>query len=274
MPTINQLTALNTLSAGDTFPVYSGQNGDARKVSISTLVDYLDTNYASPQFDTQYAAPTLTGFVTTLVQNNAPIWLILSPSGTMAAGTIVLPPVLGCFDGQEVLVFTSQAITALSVNGNGATAVNGAPTALTANSAFRLRFNALYTTWYIVSLPVSSTYYEANWTPHYNGSGLTGTVNLTGRYTQIGRQVFVELNIQPQSGSSLVFTYATDYFTGMPNALVPAVYAYGSGIDGSYIIGSNDGLGTFRVGLTKAPPNTQATFSAGGKYVYSFNYTL
>jgi hypothetical protein len=273
MPTINQLTALDTLTAGDTFPVYSAQNGDARKVAINTLVDYLDANYASPQFDTQYAAPTLTGFVTTLVQNNAPIWLILTPSGTMAAGTIVLPPVLGCFDGQEVLVYTSQTVSALSVNGNGATAVNGAPTALTASSAFRLRFNALYKTWYIVSTPVSSTYKEANWIPVYNGSGQTGTVNYTGKYTQVGRVVFVDLIIDATPGGTLVYTYASNYFTGMPNSLLPPIAAYGAYFDSIWTIGYNDGLGTYRVGLTKSG-GTTFTVSPGNKFIFSFNYTL
>ncbi len=47
MATINQLTAVSTLSAGDQVPVYSSAQGDARKFSLTTLVTFLSTAFTS-----------------------------------------------------------------------------------------------------------------------------------------------------------------------------------------------------------------------------------
>jgi len=44
MPTISQLTATNSLTDTDQIPVYSTNNGDARKASLSTFKAYLTTN--------------------------------------------------------------------------------------------------------------------------------------------------------------------------------------------------------------------------------------
>ena len=52
-----------------------------------------------------------------------------------------------CKDGQEVLVTSTQAVTALTVSGNGST-VYGAPSALTANAFFKLRFDGVVKAWY------------------------------------------------------------------------------------------------------------------------------
>jgi hypothetical protein len=61
----------------------------------------------------------------------------------------VLPLLANCVDKQEILVNCTQAITTLTVNGNGAT-VTGAPTTLSANGFFRLRFDGLANVWYRV----------------------------------------------------------------------------------------------------------------------------
>lgn len=47
MPTINQLSAVDTLQGGDTVPLYSQSQGDARRFSISTLVAYLASAFTS-----------------------------------------------------------------------------------------------------------------------------------------------------------------------------------------------------------------------------------
>ena len=47
MPTINQLTAVDSLSAGDAVPVYSQAQGDARRFSLTTLVSYLSSAFTS-----------------------------------------------------------------------------------------------------------------------------------------------------------------------------------------------------------------------------------
>lgn len=150
MPTINQLSAADSLSDGDLLPVYSQSNGDARKAALSLLATYLAGKIAvSDNKSTQYASPNATGFNVQLNNSGVSTWLILTPLAAYAAGTLTLPAVANCVDKQEILVNTTQAITALTVAGNGAT-VNGAPTTLAANGYFRLRFDAVLDVWYRV----------------------------------------------------------------------------------------------------------------------------
>jgi hypothetical protein len=150
MPTINQLSTVDDLSGGDLFPVYVSANGDARKVSATNLRDFVLSN-ASVTDDkiTQYAAPSSTGFTVSILNGSESVWLILLPTGGFAAGTIVLPALAVCVDKQEVLVNCTQAVSSLTINGNGAT-VTGAPTSLSTNGFFRLRFDGLAKVWYRV----------------------------------------------------------------------------------------------------------------------------
>lgn len=144
MPTINELTAIDTLAAGDAFPVFSNANGDARRVSLSVLLAYMQDNLALSRLTTQYAAPSATGFSVTMTTNTH---LILTPAAGYAAGTIVLPA--SPSDRDEVLVNCTQAVTTLTVSGNGKT-VTGAPTTLAANAFFRLKYDAVLGSWYRV----------------------------------------------------------------------------------------------------------------------------
>ena len=150
MPTINQLSAINSVSSGDLIPVYSSTNGDARKASMSVISDYVASQItASDDMITQYAGPNATGFSVQVVNDALSIWLILTPLAAYAAGTLILPSVSNCADRQRILVNSTQAVTALTVNGNGSTVV-GAPTTLAANAFFRLRFDRVMLTWYRV----------------------------------------------------------------------------------------------------------------------------
>jgi hypothetical protein len=157
MPTINQLPLLAQLSGGDNLLVYSPTNGDARRISVSSLIEYFQANFADPNYLTIINAPTNSGFNLQLGAQTQSIFLILNPSGAFAAGTITLPPVASCFDGQEILVASSQSIAALTVNGNGATLV-GAPSALGIGGFFTIRFNALQGAWYTLSSNTGSNF--------------------------------------------------------------------------------------------------------------------
>jgi hypothetical protein len=150
MPTINELTSVDEVFAGDQVPVYSSDNGDARKASLSVLAAYIQTLLtAGGGYMTQYAAPNASGSNTLIDpgEDGDSVFLLLTPTGTFAAATITLPVKAECQDGQEVLVSCTQIVTALTVAGNGAT-VNGAPTTLAANGFFKLRFDGVYDAWY------------------------------------------------------------------------------------------------------------------------------
>jgi hypothetical protein len=145
--TINELSALDAVVAADQVPVYSSANGDARRVSLTTLKAFCTEDIAaSDDKVTQYASPSASPFTVTITDANNSVWLKLTPTGTLAAGTITLPAVANCVDRQELLVSCSQIVTTLTVAGNGAT-VTGAPTTLAANSFFRLRFDDVANEW-------------------------------------------------------------------------------------------------------------------------------
>lgn len=157
MPTINQLPLLHQLSGGDQFPVYSPQNGDARRVSVTSVIEFFQANFANPAYLTIINAPTNSGFNIQLGAQTESLFLIINPSGAFAAGTITLPPVASCFDGQEILVASTQSIAALTVAGNGATLV-GTPGALGIGGFFTIRFNLLQNTWYTLSSNTGSNF--------------------------------------------------------------------------------------------------------------------
>jgi hypothetical protein len=141
MSEINKLTSIDTVAAGDSFPVYSNDNGDARRITTANLLRYLQNNLSVNRLVTQYAAPTATGFSVTIAQSNT--HLILTPDAGYAAGTIVLPatPV----DRDEVLITSTQAVTTITFSGG---TVIGAPTGIAANGFARYKFDSLLSRWY------------------------------------------------------------------------------------------------------------------------------
>ncbi len=148
MPTINQLSQMSQVSGADLLAVYSSNNGDARKLSISALLNYFQQTFASPTMATSVYVPT-TGFsiaVPTPVSQQQ--WMLLQPAGTLASGTITLPLNTATPDGTEVLITSTQIVTTLTISLNGATAANGAPTTLAANGFARLRFVLSTNSWY------------------------------------------------------------------------------------------------------------------------------
>ena len=72
--------------------------------------------------------------------------LVLNPAGTLAAGTITMPPSPG--DNQPFTVLTSQTITAATFNANAGQTLNGAPTTLAANTAVKWIYEAALSTWF------------------------------------------------------------------------------------------------------------------------------
>jgi hypothetical protein len=73
MPTINQLPTVTQLSGGDQLPVYVSNQGDARRSSITTLISYVEANFAN---------------VVAQTVNTIPVTLVQLPTATVAgAGT-------------------------------------------------------------------------------------------------------------------------------------------------------------------------------------------
>jgi hypothetical protein len=159
MPQINQLPVLNTISSGDQLPVYSPNNGDARRTSIGSLLTFFQQSFASPTLSVNLYVPG-SGFnitVPTPVSNDQ--WMLLQPAGTLATGTITLPLNTGVPDGTTVLITTTQEITSLTIALNGATAIYGGVSFLGVGTATAIRFYQPTNSWYQIN---AETVYGTN----------------------------------------------------------------------------------------------------------------
>lgn len=151
MAYINQLPLLMVASPGDQIPVYTPNNGDARRLPIGALLTFFQQNFASPTLATNVYTPG-TGFnvaVPTPVAQQQ--WMLIQPAGTLAAGTITLPLNTQTPDGMEVLITTTQQITSFTLALNGAAAAYGASTTLAAEDFFRMRFVQSTNSWYRIA---------------------------------------------------------------------------------------------------------------------------
>ena len=148
MPTINQRAGLSQVSGGDLLPIYVPNNGDARKVSVTQLLTYFQTVFAAPTVSTNLYTPGAGFNVTVPTPVSEQQWMLLQPAGTLATGTITLPLNTGTPDGTQLLVTTTQIITAFTLALNGAAAAFGAPTTLAANAFFTMRFYQATNSWY------------------------------------------------------------------------------------------------------------------------------
>jgi len=157
MTTINKLTRTDSVSAGDVVPVYVQNQGDARGASMSVISAYVQAQLvvSGTDFVTQYALPPGSGFSVQVNNNSDNTHLILSPAAPFAAGTIVLPALANLIDGQQLIVNTTQSITALTINGNGASII-GTVTTMGINDSFMLKYDLASTTWYLIGHSVVS----------------------------------------------------------------------------------------------------------------------
>lgn len=160
MTTINKLTRTDIVSAGDVVPVYVQNEGDARGAALSVLQAFMQNNLTFPvippytgisQYTTQYASPSSNGFSVAVTNSSVNTHLILTPTAGFSGGTIILPSLTNAIDKQTVLVNCTQAVSVLTINGNGATAVTGAPSTLLANDSFLLMYDIVSHTWYQVA---------------------------------------------------------------------------------------------------------------------------
>lgn len=144
---INELSLATDLGLADSLPIWSSGDSDTQRTTLAALIEFLNDNLTLPaaMLAQQYAAPSATGFSVTILAGD--IWLILQPLAGYAAGTITLP--LNPTNGQRVQVSCTQAVTTLTVAGNGRT-VTGAPTTLAANGFFTMQYDATFASWYRV----------------------------------------------------------------------------------------------------------------------------
>jgi hypothetical protein len=151
MPQINQLPVLSTVSSGDQLPVYSPNNGDARRLSIGNLLTFFQQSFASPTLSVNLYVPGSGFNITVPTPVSQDQWMLLQPAGTLATGTITLPLNTGVPDGTTVLITSTQEITSLTIALNGATALYGGVSFLGAGTATAIRFYQPTNSWYQIN---------------------------------------------------------------------------------------------------------------------------
>jgi hypothetical protein len=273
MPTINQLPTITTLSGGDQLPVYATSNGDARKASITTLVEYFQTTFADPNYTVVINAPTNSGFNIALAASSQSIWLIMNPNGTFAAGSVTLPPVADCYDGQEIIMISTQTISALTINGNGGTLV-GVPASLGAGSSFTIRFNELQSTWYTIvnSLQIAGIDIVTT----------TGVQTLTNKTMSFGNNTFSATSLQlfnalsDKTGSGLaVFNTSPTLVTPILGTPTSGTLTNCTGLPTTGLSGLGVGVATFLATPSSANLATALTDETGtGSAVFNVNPTI
>jgi hypothetical protein len=142
---------LNTISSGDQLPVYSPNNGDARRTSIGSLLTFFQQSFASPTLAVNLYVPGSGFNITVPTPVSQQQWMLLQPAGTLASGTITLPLNTGVPDGTTVLITSTQEITSLTIALNGASAIYGAVTSLGAGCAAVYRFYQPTNSWYNIN---------------------------------------------------------------------------------------------------------------------------
>ncbi len=147
---IENLNNLDTVNNSTLFAV--NQNGLDYNATGATVAEFLQQNATSGSVSIQYAAPVavIGSSVSIATPNGMDTWLVLTPAGTFSTLTIILPQVATAISAQEIVVNSTQAVTTLTINGNGATVI-GAPTSLAANGFFTLRFEPVLKVWYRIS---------------------------------------------------------------------------------------------------------------------------
>jgi hypothetical protein len=120
--------------------------GDTAAVAFPKLKQWAadaNTNFAK-LFPVRNLQAPATGFA--IAAAKGVMQLVLNPAGTLATGTLTLPPNPG--DNQPFTAMTSQTITALTVNTSDGTSIAAPPTTLSNTSAIKLRFQAAANTWF------------------------------------------------------------------------------------------------------------------------------
>lgn len=143
---INQTDALEIW---DQFVLYKGGCTDFRSVPQDVVLDWILENIPviTPASGIIQLFNPNADFTVPVTNNPISTYLVMNPSIGIANGAITLPPLAELTDGQEVLVTSSQQISNLTVDGNGA-ALIGVPNAMAASGFFTMKYEKVSQTWY------------------------------------------------------------------------------------------------------------------------------
>jgi hypothetical protein len=267
MPTINQLPVLNTISSGDQLPVYSPNNGDARRTSIGSLLTFFQQSFASPTVSTNLYTPG-TGFnITVPTPVSEQQWMLIQPASTLATGTVTLPLNTGVPDGTQVLITTTQKITAFTLALNGAAAGYAFPTTLAAGTAFTARYYQATNSWYNISAELQYIFQDI-FVNSINGIELGIGPSTSVTNTTIGNDSFLA-NITGNGNVAVGADSLKANTTGISNVAV------GFGAMIANVAGSNNvAVGLLALGAATGSFNTGVGRNAGGSITSGAKNTI
>lgn len=136
----NNKAVLTELKSTYTIAVYNTEGGYCGDATLATWLTFFQENYTNPSYIEQTIAPQ-DGATVQVNDNSQNTYLNVNGTGTYAILVIKLPLNTNLADGQEILVTTKEAVTALTFNLNSVSTMLGTLSALTAGQSFRLRYS-------------------------------------------------------------------------------------------------------------------------------------
>jgi hypothetical protein len=216
MSTINRLSSVDVLQPGDQIPVWDSSNGDTRKASMTTLLAFVESYFADPDYSTRIVAPAVDYFTVDIGATGDSIWMIVNPTLNFTNGAITLPPASSAVNDQEITVVFTAAVSTFVITSAGAT-VLGAPVQIGGYDSFRVRYNSAQLTWYTLDTTGDGTGSGVSQIVRqdFTGDGTTTTFTLTTAPSGLGNelQIFIDGVYQERAGytvtgSNVVFSEA------------------------------------------------------------------
>jgi hypothetical protein len=144
---IRELQTIDSLTASDKFAISQTTFGATMAITAGNMVDFFTSSIDVQTLLTFIAQP-VTGFTySSLSSVTDNIWLIISPTSTIATLTVTLPT--SPSDQQEINVNTTQEVTALTLDGGSKSIIGiGIPVSLAQFSFFKIRYDISTESWY------------------------------------------------------------------------------------------------------------------------------
>jgi hypothetical protein len=203
MSTINRLSSVDALQPGDLIPVWDGSNGDTRKASLTTLLAFIESNFADPDYSTRIVAPAVDYFNVDIGATGDSIWMIINPTLNFTNGAVTLPPASSAVNDQEITMVFTASVSTFVITSAGAT-VLGTPVQINGYDSFRVRYNAAQQTWYNIGTTGSGSGSGVSQIVRqdFTGDGTTTTFALLNIPSALGNelQIFIDGVYQERAG--------------------------------------------------------------------------
>ena len=203
MSTINRLSSVDVLQPSDQIPVWDSSNGDTRKASMSTLLAFVESYFADPDYSTRIVAPAVDYFTVDIGATGDSIWMIVNPTLNFTNGAITLPPASSAVNDQQITVVFTSSVSTFVITSSGAT-VLGAPTQINGYDSFSVRYNSAQQTWYNIGTTGSGSGSGVSQIVRedFTGDGTTTTFALSNIPSALGNelQIFIDGVYQERAG--------------------------------------------------------------------------